>query len=131
MRKLPQIKHPQAASKAQVSQSDGYSSKPNIIGKATPHESAQLHLTGKALYIDDIAVPVGCLHAYVGMATVACGLLASQDLRAVASADGVVDVITAKDIPGQVDIGAVFAGDPLLVEEQINYFGQPLFAVVV
>jgi xanthine dehydrogenase large subunit len=130
MRKLPQIKHSQAASKAQVSQSDGYSSKPNIIGKATPHESAQLHLTGKALYIDDIAVPVGCLHAYVGMATVACGLLASQDLSAVASADGVVDVITAKDIPGQVDIGAVFAGDPLLVEEQINYFGQPLFAVV-
>ena len=48
---------------------------------------------------------------------------------AVTAADGVVDVITAKDIPGHVDIGPVFKGDPLLVEEQINYFGQPLFAV--
>ena len=59
----------------------------------------------------------------------ACGLLKRQDLMAVAAADGVVDVITAKDIPGHVDIGPVFKGDPLLVEEQINYFGQPLFAV--
>ena len=129
MRKLPQIKHQTSAAEVQAAQSASKSSGNSIMGKATPHESAELHLTGKALYIDDIAVPVGCLHAYVGMATVACGVLISQDLSAVTGADGVVDVITAKEIPGQVDIGAVFAGDPLLVEEQINYFGQPLFAV--
>jgi xanthine dehydrogenase large subunit len=123
MRKLPEIND-------QKSQSgNDSSSKQGIMGKPTPHESAKLHLTGKAQYIDDIAPPEGCLHAYVGMANVACGLLKSQDLSAVLAAHGVVDVITAKDIPGHVDIGPVFGGDPLLVEEQINYFSQPLFAV--
>jgi len=121
MRKLPEINGQKSTS----------TSHPNtcVMGKPTPHESAKLHLTGKALYIDDIAAPEGCLHAYVGMANVACGLLKSQDLTAVATAGGVVDVITAKDIPGHVDIGPVFGGDPLLVEEQISYYGQPLFAV--
>ena len=121
MRKLPDIKDQNATNTTHPNTS--------AMGKPTPHESARLHLTGKALYIDDIAAPEGCLHAYVGMANVACGLLKCQDLMAVAAADGVVDVITAKDIPGHVDIGPVFKGDPLLVEEQINYFGQPLFAV--
>jgi xanthine dehydrogenase large subunit len=121
MRKLPDIKGQKSTNIAHPNTS--------VMGKPTPHESAQLHFTGKALYVDDIAAPEGCLHAYVGMANVACGLLKRQDLTAVAAADGVVDVITAKDIPGHVDIGPVFGGDPLLVEEHISYFGQPLFAV--
>jgi xanthine dehydrogenase large subunit len=123
MRKLPEINDHKSQSGNDSSANQG------IMGKPTPHESAKLHLTGKAQYIDDITAPEGCLHAYVGMAKVACGLLKSQDLSAVLAAHGVVDVITAKDIPGHVDIGPVFGGDPLLVEEQINYFSQPLFAV--
>ena len=121
MRKLPNIKGQNSTNTAHPHTS--------VMGKPTPHESAQLHLTGKALYIDDIAAPEGCLHAYVGMANVACGLLKRQDLTAVAAADGVVDVITAQDIPGHVDIAPVFGGDPLLVEQHISYFAQPLFAV--
>jgi xanthine dehydrogenase large subunit len=121
MRKLPEL-NPKTVTLAPTEKS-------HMLGKATPHESAKLHLTGKALYIDDIAAPQGCLHAYVGMANVASGLLKSQDLTNVANALGVVDVITVKDIPGQTDIGPVFSGDALLVDERIDYFGQPLFAV--
>ena len=65
MRKLPDIKHQNATNITHPNTS--------VMGKPTPHESARLHLTGKALYIDDIAAPEGCLHAYVGMANVACG----------------------------------------------------------
>ena len=123
MRKLPEINDQKSQSGNDSSAQQG------IMGKPTPHESAKLHLTGKAQYIDDITAPEGCLHAYVGMANVACGLLKSQNLSAVLAAHGVVDVITAKDIPGHVDIGPVFGGDPLLVEEHISYYSQPLFAV--
>jgi xanthine dehydrogenase large subunit len=42
---------------------------------------------------------------------------------------GVVDVITVEDVPGHVDIGPVFSGDPVLVEELCEYIGQPIFAV--
>lgn len=121
MRKLPELKS------AQVTAEDRDNG--HMLGKPTPHESGKLHLTGKALYIDDIVAPQGCLHAYVGMANVACGRLKSQDLTNVANALGVVDVITVKDIPGKTDIGPVYSGDALLVEERIDYFGQPLFAV--
>ena len=121
MRKLPELNDPKANAASVGSE--------QVLGKPSPHESAKLHLTGKALYIDDIAAPQGCLHAYVGMANVACGLLKSQDLTKVLAADGVIDVITFEDIPGITDIGPVFSGDALLVEERIDYFGQPLFAV--
>ena len=117
MRKLPAI-------------NQQITSKPDsAVGKPSPHESAVLHMSGRAHYVDDITAPINCLHAYVGMAPVASGELKGQDLSAVASSTGVVDVITAADIPGHVDIGPVFAGDPLLVEQHITYFGQPLFAV--
>ena len=131
MRKLPKLSPQNSASVGPTNgdAAQNLNTTTTTIGKPSPHESAKLHLTGKALYIDDIPTPVGCLHAYVGMANVACGLLKSQNLSSVASALGVVDVITAKDVPGHIDIGPVFGGDPLLVEGQINYFGQPLFAV--
>jgi xanthine dehydrogenase large subunit len=93
------------------------------------HESAQLHVTGQARYVDDIAVPSDCLHAYVGGVTVACGSIKSIDIDPVKAMAGVVDVITAADIPGHKDIGPVFPGDPLLAEQEINYCMQPVIAV--
>ncbi len=52
-----------------------------------------------------------------------------MDLDAVRQADGVECVLTAADVPGQLDIGPVFAGDPLLADGVIQFLGQPLFAV--
>ncbi|MGO1856684.1 MAG: xanthine dehydrogenase molybdopterin binding subunit, partial [Psychrobacter sp.] len=49
---------------------------------------------------------------------------------AVKTADGVVDVITFADIPAKTDIGPVFDGDPLMVDQITEYVGQTLFAVV-
>ncbi len=93
------------------------------------HESAALHVTGQARYVDDIPVPADCLHAYVGGIGVAAGKLTSLDLQPVKDYPGVVDVISAADIPGHKDIGPVFPGDPLLVEQSINYWQQPVVAV--
>ena len=41
-----------------------------------------------------------------------------------------IDVITVDDIPGHVDIGPVFEGDPLLTSDQIDFCGQAIFAVL-
>ena len=36
-----------------------------VVGRAVPHESAALHVTGRALYTDDLVAPHhGVLHAY-------------------------------------------------------------------
>ena len=93
------------------------------------HESAHLHVTGQARYVDDIAVPRDCLHAYVGGIPVASGQIKSLNIEPIRATAGVVDVITAADIPGHKDIGPVFPGDPLLAEQQVNYWMQPVVAV--
>ena len=55
---------------------------------------------GAAEYTDDIAEPVGTLHAYLGLSDRAHAEIVSIDLDAVRAAPGVVGVLTAADIPG-------------------------------
>ncbi len=100
------------------------------IGKSHKHDSAPLHTTGEARYIDDIVLPEGALHTAIGGSEIACGEILSIDLSAVKKANGVVDVIVASDIPAKHDIGPVFEGDLLLTDSRIEYHSQPIFAVV-
>ena len=101
----------------------------SLIGAAIPHESAGLHVTGAAHYTDDLPEPRGTLHAALGVSPVACGALRGVDLAAVRAAPGVVDVITAADIPGVNDVGPIENDDPILAEETVEFAGQPVFAV--
>jgi xanthine dehydrogenase large subunit len=54
-----------------------------------------------------------------------------MDLSAVRSASGVVDVLTAKDIPGENDISPTGRHDePVLADGVVQFFGQPIFCVI-
>ncbi|MDW7747558.1 xanthine dehydrogenase molybdopterin binding subunit [Halomonas sp.] len=98
-------------------------------GSARAHESAVKHVTGRAAYIDDIAAPADALHLALGLSPVAHGRLTRLDLAAARAMPGVVDVVAFSDVPGHTDIGPVFPGDPIFVEDEISYAGQVLFAV--
>ena len=100
------------------------------VSKPLPHDSAQLHVTGRANYIDDIPVPATCLHLAFGTATIARGRVTVMDLRDVNSAQGVVAVITAADLPFANDVSPSAHDEPLLCDGQVHYHGQPLFLVV-
>ncbi|MFQ5784143.1 MAG: xanthine dehydrogenase molybdopterin binding subunit [Alphaproteobacteria bacterium] len=99
------------------------------VHAALPHDSARKHVTGEALYVDDIPEPPGTLYAALGMSEWAHARIASLDLAPVAAAPGVVAVMRAADIPGRNDIGPVYAGDPVFAEDTVEYAGQSLFAV--
>ncbi|MDP2517971.1 xanthine dehydrogenase molybdopterin binding subunit [Shimia thalassica] len=95
------------------------------------HDSATKHVTGRADYTDDIAEPVGTLHAYLGVSTVAHATLKGIDLDSVRQAPGVLGVLTAADIPGVNDVSPTGRHDePLFATDKIEFHGQPLFAVV-
>ena len=95
------------------------------------HDSAIKHVTGSAEYCDDIAEPVGTLHAYLGLSTRAHALLRDVDLDAVRAAPGVVGVLTAGDIPGVNDVSPTGRDDePIFATEKVEFWGQPMFAVV-
>ena len=59
------------------------------------HDSAHKHVTGEAVYIDDIREPAGLLHVYLGLSDRPHAKLLSLDLSKVKSAPGVVRVLTA------------------------------------
>jgi xanthine dehydrogenase large subunit len=99
------------------------------VGVALPHDSGHLHVSGEALYTDDIPEVRGTLHAAIGMSERAHARLKSVDLARVRGAPGVVAVITAKDIPGKNDYGPVIADDPIFATSLVQYHGQSLFAV--
>ncbi|MGE3304970.1 MAG: xanthine dehydrogenase molybdopterin binding subunit [Rhizobiaceae bacterium] len=94
------------------------------------HDSAHKHVTGAAVYIDDMPEPAGTLHGALGLAAVAHGAIRSLDLSAVRSAPGVVWVMTGADVPGENDISPTGRHDePVLAEGKVQFHGQPIFAV--
>ncbi len=102
---------------------------PGSIGQSRVHDSAHLHVTGQARYVDDLPQPANLLHAAVGCSSIACGRITALNLDAVRQADAVVAVVTDQNIPGRLDIGPVFPGDPLLTSDAVDFHGQAIFAV--
>lgn len=101
-----------------------------VSGLAVHHESAVLHVSGQAHYGDDLPLPAGALHMALGQSTVAHGRICRLDLEAVRAAPGVVAVLTAADVPGENNYGAVKKDDPIFTPELVEYAGQPIFGVV-
>ena len=97
---------------------------------ATPHESAHLHVSGEAVYIDDIPELHGTLYAALGLSERAHANVMAMDLSQVHAAPGVVAVLTARDIPGRNDCGPIIHDDPILADGVVQYVGQPMFAVI-
>ncbi|MCK0150141.1 xanthine dehydrogenase molybdopterin binding subunit [Marivita sp. S6314] len=95
------------------------------------HDSASKHVTGAADYTDDIAMPEGALHAYLGVSDVAHAKLRGIDYTNVLATPGVVGVLTADDVPGVNDISPTGLNDePVFPTDLIQFHGQPLFAVI-
>ncbi|TCS14115.1 xanthine dehydrogenase molybdopterin binding subunit [Caulobacter sp. BK020] len=99
------------------------------VHAALPHDSALRHVSGTALYVDDIPEPPGMLHVHLGMSTRAHARIVSMDLSAVRASPGVVAVLTARDIPGENDVSPVIHDDRLFADGEVICVGQSLFAV--
>jgi len=100
------------------------------VGEAVRHESAHLHVSGEAIYTDDVREPRGTLHGAFGISQRAHARLKGLDLAPVRGAPGVVAVFTAADIPGANNVGPILHDDPILAIDEVQYVGQPIFLVV-
>ncbi|WP_380053699.1 xanthine dehydrogenase molybdopterin binding subunit [Falsihalocynthiibacter sp. SS001] len=98
--------------------------------KPLPHDAAALHVTGAARYVDDIPTPAGTLHLAFGLSTIASGKITSMNLDKVRASEGVVDVLTAADLPFENDVSPSIHDEPLLADGTVHYIGQPIFLVV-
>jgi len=95
------------------------------------HDSAHKHVTGTAVYIDDMPEPAGLLHGCLGLSTATHAKVLSMDLDAVRTAPGVKLVLTGKDMPASNDISPTGRHDePVLADGLVQFYGQPIFAVI-
>jgi xanthine dehydrogenase large subunit len=100
------------------------------VGRALPHESAALHVSGRAAYVDDLPELGGTVHAALGLSPIAHGRLLGIDRERLLAQPGVLAVFSAQDIPGHNDCGPIQHDDPIFADGQVLSLGQPVFAVV-
>jgi xanthine dehydrogenase large subunit len=100
-----------------------------VVRQSLPHDSAEAHVAGLALYVDDVAEPAAMLHLAFGQSSQARARILAMDLSAVRAAPGVVAVFDRHDIPGENNVGPVFHDDKLFAEDEVYCVGQALFVV--
>ncbi|NDL63146.1 xanthine dehydrogenase molybdopterin binding subunit [Acerihabitans arboris] len=99
------------------------------VGRPLPHESAAKHVSGEALYIDDRPEAPNQLHLAPRLSEHAHALITRVDVSPCYRLPGVERVMTWQDVPGELDIGPLVAGDPLLAKERVDYLGQVILVV--
>ncbi|MFJ1708020.1 xanthine dehydrogenase molybdopterin binding subunit [Kitasatospora sp. NPDC088346] len=94
-----------------------------VVGVPVPHESAALHVTGAALYTDDLVHRTkDVLHAHPVQAATARGRIVALRTGPALAVPGVVRVLTAADVPGVNDAG--MKHDEPLFPDEVMFHGH-------
>jgi xanthine dehydrogenase large subunit len=88
------------------------------VNAALTHDSAVRHVSGEAMYVDDIPELPGTFHLYVAMSTRSHARIVMLDVSMVRRQPGVVCVLTAADIPGVNDASPIFGDDPVFAVDE-------------
>src|SRR5689334_1685254 len=100
-----------------------------VVGQAVSHESADLHVTGAALYTQDlVGRTLGTLHAWPVQAAHAHALVTGLRTEAAYDVPGVVRVLTAQDVPGLNDAGEKH--DEPLFPTEVMFYGHAVCWVI-
>jgi selenium-dependent xanthine dehydrogenase len=106
-----------------------------VLGAAVGESGAKYEAEELALgdrgYVDDIRVP-GMLHAALHFADHARADVVAIDTSAAAAAEGVVAVLTAADIPGELRVGIIHKDWPIMIPVggRTSYAGDVLAIIV-
>ncbi|MGW0548846.1 xanthine dehydrogenase molybdopterin binding subunit [Streptomyces altiplanensis] len=94
-----------------------------VVGVSMPHESAVLHVTGAALYTDDLVHRTkDVLHAYPVQVMKAHGRITALRTEPALAVPGVVRVLTGADVPGVNDAG--MKHDEPLFPDEVMFHGH-------
>lgn len=93
------------------------------------HDSAEKHVTGKSVYINDMIVNERLLIGRVVYSPLAHARIKNFDLTEARNLKGVHAVLCGKDIPGENQMGPVAHDEPCLAEETVKCIGQAVFLI--
>jgi len=89
------------------------------------HDSAIKHVTGEAVYINDIPAnrQLNCRVVYSRLAH---AKILSVDISDALKVKGVAAILTSRDIPGENQMGPVVDDEPCLAENEVTFIGQAI-----
>ncbi len=100
----------------------------SVVGRNLPHDSAEGHVSGESIYIDDIPPQRNELIVdYLG-SPFAHGKLKSIDTSEASKIPGVVALFTHKDLAHN-KFGPILQDEVLLVEDIALFLGQPVVVI--
>lgn len=94
------------------------------------HESAEGHVSGRAVYTDEQHLPSGLLSLWPVQSPHAHARIVSIDTSAAQRMPGVVRVLTGHDVPGENDTGPILHDEPLIPTALVQFHGQAVAWVV-
>ncbi len=110
-----------------------------MIGKSVPRVDAYEKVTGRAKFTEDL-IPQGCLTAKILHASIGNGIVTSIDTKAAEALEGVVKVVTFKDVPDHcyptpghpwsVEPAHQDVADRNLLTGRVRYYGDDIAAVI-
>ena len=101
----------------------------SALGAKLPHESAYLHVSGEARYVDDLPEPHGMLHAQILPSPWAHARILRKDATHARNVPGVHAVLFAEDLPAHNQVGPVIPDEPLLATDLVHCVGQAVAVV--
>jgi xanthine dehydrogenase large subunit len=99
------------------------------VHAAVRHDSARGHVRGSAVFLDDMPLPPGTLHAALVLSPHAHARIVAVDFSRALAAPGAVAAVAARDIPGVNEIGPIFRNEPALADGVVEYVGHPVAAI--
>jgi len=100
------------------------------LKKSVRNIDSYTHVRGESLYVDDVNVRQGTFFGVVFDSEIAHGKIKSVDYSKAAQLEGVVKILTYKDIPGENEIGGIIADEPLFAEGEVHFSGMPIALIV-
>ena len=99
------------------------------VGKSVVRKDTEAKALGKAIYASDIYKP-GMLYAKPVLSTHAHALIKSINIDEAMKVEGVVEILTAKDIPGINAFGLARLDQQVLAENIVRFIGEPIAIVI-
>src|SRR3954452_22239206 len=106
----------------------------HVVGQPVQRLDALGHVTGRTQYFED-TIPKSLLHLKMHRSERHHAKLVNVDTSAAEAVKGVVKVLTHKDVPNNwytvlklINVG--YDDEPVLAEDKVLYYGEPIVAVV-
>lgn len=93
------------------------------------HHSAEQHLTGASVYVNDMEFGKQLLHGLVVYSKHAHARIKSVNFADAEKLKGVRVILSAKDIPGTNQMSTIAHDEPCLVQEKVNFIGQAILLI--